>query len=64
MTEVTNVVEICLSIVHNEWDDALGSSCTLRTKKDAISAAIEEITRILEEDIPEGKACSLVIGNK
>jgi hypothetical protein len=60
----TKVLEITLLVVYSEWDDALGGEAVLNTKEDiANSASLEVVQRILE-NIPNGKACSLVMGHK
>ena len=59
-----NLIEINLSIIYSEWDDALGSVYQLSSKKDIIYKTAKRVTEILQKALPEEKACSLVIGTK
>lgn len=58
----TESFEILTSIVHSEWDDALGGGFPLQTKHDTIASAVLKFRSYLETLIPEDKACTLFMG--
>ena len=58
----TESFEISTSVVHTEWDDALGSGFALGTKHDTIAAAVKEFKSYMEDLIPEDQACTLFMG--
>ena len=62
--KIGQYLTVNMSVIFTEWDDALGSAATLRTKKDAIQHIVKTIKEILQEEIPEDKACSTVIAHK
>lgn len=62
-TSVT--LRLAISVIYSEWDEALdGVGASLRTRNEAALFVSEWVKRTIKEKVPEGKACSLVLGVK
>jgi len=57
-------IQLGISIIHDEWDNALGTAFKLRAKNKTIKHILDEVSLILIEQIPDDKACSTIIAVK
>jgi len=60
----TSILELRVSVVHSNWDEALGSEAILRTVEDSIDIISNWIECVIKDKIPEEKACSIVFASK
>ena len=60
----TEAFEIMISVVYSPWTKAIGSECELRNRENAIEKACEIVRDLIEANVPDDRACSLVWGGR
>lgn len=61
---MAKVLQISINVIHSPLYETHDSIYEIVSKKEAIKATSEEIKRRIEENVPEGSGCSVVVAHK
>lgn len=62
---MTEVFEMTLAVVYSDYEEVTDTTdCKIRTMEEATAIASSYVKEKMEEVIPRGKFCSLIIGSK